>query len=248
MSTTRFTPPAGRFPTIVSARPDITRRHPDGYEAEYRNLYFIVSERLELDGQWWTHASVSRKDRTMPTWADIWTLKEFTIGPERVAMQLFVSDDEHVNTAGNDPHTPVEVLHLWSPPKNQFLPEFDSWQWYGSHWGDFDDDKLHYWLSMPVRPLDHPKQPRTIPLYPSYQRAWRKAIVTRVDGQTPVWYDEAKALKRQRLGFNRVAIQVFGREVKIKLEERLKQTQRQVTLYTPDNNPFPDFRRGLDTI
>ena len=94
----------------------------DGYAARMKDLFFIVTEALEEDGRWWLHVSVSRRDRKVPTYEDLKQAKRFTIGPDRVALQLFVPVVRHIDIAGKR-ERPVQVLHLWSPEED-FLPDF----------------------------------------------------------------------------------------------------------------------------
>lgn len=68
------------------------------------------------DGQRWLHVSCSRRDR-VPTYADLSEIKRVFIGRDRLALQLFVPDDEHVNI---HPH----ALHLWSPLDHRPVPDF----------------------------------------------------------------------------------------------------------------------------
>lgn len=97
---------------------------PDGsYAARYRGLLILVSEARENDGRWWTHVSVSRKDRKMPTYDNLMTAKAMTLGPDRTAIQLFMPDSEHIDIAGKMPR-PVQVLHLWSCADDFPLPDF----------------------------------------------------------------------------------------------------------------------------
>lgn len=114
-------PRATRCPRIDPRLRDVVRGV-DGYSARYNDLVFIVSEGVEQDRRWWIHASVSRRDRQMPTYDDLMALKRLTIGPNRIAIQVFVQDWRHMDIAGKRPR-PVQVLHLWSPEEN-FLPDF----------------------------------------------------------------------------------------------------------------------------
>ena len=106
--------PALRNPTINA----------DGYNVRYKHLWLLVTEALESDGRWWRHCSVSRVDRTMPTYDDLMTLKRLTIGDDREAYQVFPAKDRHIDIAGKLPR-PVQVLHLWSP-EEPVLPDFSS--------------------------------------------------------------------------------------------------------------------------
>ena len=80
-----------------------------------RRLRFIHSVALELDGDVWAHLSVSRFDKTMPSWAnlrDTWRL----IYPHEVGVVVIPPADEHVNLA--------EVAHAWGCLTRRPLPDF----------------------------------------------------------------------------------------------------------------------------
>lgn len=89
----------------------------DGYSARFHDLYFIVSEAKELDGRWWRHASVHRRDKKMPTYEDLKTTKQLTMGDDLTAYQLFVPAEQHVNI-----HS--VVLHLWACVDGAVTPDF----------------------------------------------------------------------------------------------------------------------------
>ena len=92
----------------------------EGYHARWRRLWFMVG--YEWHGaQWWIHASVSRRDKQMPTYSDLKSLKRLTIGDDRMAVQVFSTSEKHIDIMG--PHG-LEVLHLWSPENADMLPDF----------------------------------------------------------------------------------------------------------------------------
>lgn len=64
---------------------------------------------LVSDGHGWDHVSVSRKDRKVPSWAEMEFVKRGIFRLNEVAMQLHVPPKDHINVEG------VEVLHLWRP-------------------------------------------------------------------------------------------------------------------------------------
>ena len=72
-----------------------------GYSAVYKHLLVTVTEALCQDDRWWMHVSVSRKDKTMPTYADLSTIKSLVIGDERIAIQVFPPAKRHIDVAGN---------------------------------------------------------------------------------------------------------------------------------------------------
>jgi len=96
-------------------------RSDDGYAARWNNLRFIVSKSIEEDGKRWLHASVSRKDRTLPTYDDLKQLKRLCIGEHRTALQVFPPMAKHVDIAGK---LGTEVLHLWACLDGDVTPDF----------------------------------------------------------------------------------------------------------------------------
>ena len=58
-----------------------------GYRARYKHLIIIVSDALEEDGRWWRHASVSRKDKAMPTYED----QDISLGSDRPECPLYTA-------------------------------------------------------------------------------------------------------------------------------------------------------------
>ena len=88
----------------------------DGYAAEYQDLYFIVSINTEKDGKRWLHASVSRKDGTLPNYQDLKKLKSLCIGEDKTALQVFPPATKFVNI--------YEVLHLWTCLDGDVTPDF----------------------------------------------------------------------------------------------------------------------------
>ena len=75
----------------------------------------ILSMAREEDGEVWLHASISRRDRALPTYEDLKTVHRLFM-PGLVAYQLFMPSDEHVNLA--------EVLHLWACVTRRVTPDF----------------------------------------------------------------------------------------------------------------------------
>jgi hypothetical protein len=77
----------------------------------------ILSVQREDDGEVWLHASISRRDRSLPTYEDLKTLhRVFMSG--LVAYQLFVPEGEHVSFH--------EVLHLFACLTRRVTPDFTS--------------------------------------------------------------------------------------------------------------------------
>ena len=113
-------PAAVRAAIPISDEVRVLHRREDGYVGEWRRLKFIVSQEWH-GGQWWLHASVSRRDRNMPTYDDLKHCKRLTIGDGRMAVQVFATADNHVDKSAL---VGMEVLHLWSPEDADVLPEF----------------------------------------------------------------------------------------------------------------------------
>lgn len=112
------------FPDAAPLHPalDVIEYVAGGYAAFAGNLVIRVTDCRHEDGRIWRHASVSRKDRKMPTYWNLMRLKELTIGPDRLAIQVFPPADRHIDIGTKMPN-PVEVLHLWAPEED-FLPDF----------------------------------------------------------------------------------------------------------------------------
>ena len=112
-----------QLPQRRDPRVEIIEERNDGYAGSYKGLFLIVSTERKEDGRLWTHASLSRSDRGIPTYDDLRTLKELAFGPDRTAVQIFPPDDQHIDIAGRLPN-PVQVLHLWGPQDTgYFLPD-----------------------------------------------------------------------------------------------------------------------------
>lgn len=75
----------------------------------------IESTAVELDGNVWSHVSVSRQDRKLPTWEqtrDVFWL----IHPDRAGVIVVAPSDRHVNIA--------EVMHVWCNLTADTVPDF----------------------------------------------------------------------------------------------------------------------------
>lgn len=81
-----------------------------------RGLRVIVSLAREDDGQVWVHASMSRRDRQLPTYEQMGRLYREFMSPDLPAYQVFAPEAEHVNLA--------EVLHLWQCLTARVTPDF----------------------------------------------------------------------------------------------------------------------------
>ena len=94
---------------------------PNGHHGYYQNLFCVVTQSVEKDSKNWLHASVSRRDKKIPTYAEMMILKELCIGDHRTALQVFSPKNQHVDHAGP---RGVEVLHLWSCLDGDVTPDF----------------------------------------------------------------------------------------------------------------------------
>ncbi len=107
-------------------------RGPDGYMGRFHDLAFIVSVALEDDGKRWLHASVSRRDKTMPLYEDVQALKHYCIGDDKAAYQVFPAEENYVHSPPLPGRTSkVQVLHLWHCMDGDPLPEFSGITAYG---------------------------------------------------------------------------------------------------------------------
>jgi hypothetical protein len=87
---------------------------------DYRSsLRVIWSEGKQLDGRWWAHVSVSRRDEKLPTWEQLTTVKDLFIGTEAEAYQVLPPEARYVNQHPG-------VLHLWAcrDEPGGVLPDF----------------------------------------------------------------------------------------------------------------------------
>lgn len=69
------------------------------------------------DGKRWLHVSVSKKDQTVPMWADMCNVKQAFFGRDRKAIQVHPAHEKHVNIH-------PACLHLWCCLEDDPLPEF----------------------------------------------------------------------------------------------------------------------------
>lgn len=70
-----------------------------------RRLALIHSVAVEDDGELWDHVSVSRADRTMPTWEQLRDVFHEVCGDEALGVVVIPPTSEHVNIH--------EVAHAW---------------------------------------------------------------------------------------------------------------------------------------
>lgn len=92
-----------------------TRKNSIAYE-HTSGLIAMLTAAHERDGHTWKHLSVSGKGR-LPTWRELSSCKKIFLGPQALAVQVFVPQDEHVNDM---PH----CLHLWQRIGSRPTPDF----------------------------------------------------------------------------------------------------------------------------
>lgn len=78
-------------------------------------LRLIESSAVELDGHVWSHVSISRRDRVMPTWEQVREAFRL-IHPDRYGVVVIPPADKHVNIA--------EVAHVWCDMTADTVPDF----------------------------------------------------------------------------------------------------------------------------
>lgn len=81
-----------------------------------RGLRVMITAAIEADDRAWLHVSLSRKNR-LPSYDDMVLVKQLFIGPDKLALQLFVPEDQHVNEC-------EFCLHLWHCLDGLDLPDF----------------------------------------------------------------------------------------------------------------------------
>ena len=110
---TKVLPEYTRLPNgwlLIERKEDGARyKHCDG-------LQVIASVAQESDGKAWLHVSLSRRNR-LPNYGDLCAVKREFIGPDKLALQLFVPEAEHVNLHPN-------CLHLWHCVDGDPVPKF----------------------------------------------------------------------------------------------------------------------------
>ena len=80
-------------------------------------LLCIVSAALELDNRRWLHVSVSRRN-SLPNYKEVKEVKKLFVGKDRLAIQIFPRENQHVNLH-------LYVLHLFACLEEDCpLPDF----------------------------------------------------------------------------------------------------------------------------
>jgi len=108
------------LPRVLPYPWHVVATDPDGglaYDSD--RLRVLVDAHIEEDGKAWIHLSVSRRDRRLPTWEDLVTIRDVFLGAEQLAVQVLPPRSEHY-----DAGLGVEVLHLWAPLESDPLPNF----------------------------------------------------------------------------------------------------------------------------
>ncbi len=111
-------PPSKWVPIIHPELQNVRKNGDHSYTATWRTLGFVVSAGIEDDGKDWLHASVSRRNKQMPTYENLMDLKRLCIGEHHTAYQVFPPKDKYVNLAS------MHVLHLWSCLDGDVTPDF----------------------------------------------------------------------------------------------------------------------------
>lgn len=108
---------ANRTPLVFAHSPlDLLPFRYTGAVGQAIGLLVICSGNVEADGKRWVHVSMSRRSR-LPSYEDMGLVKNSFIGRDRLALQLFVPDAQHVNYASN-------CLHLWHCMDGDPTPDF----------------------------------------------------------------------------------------------------------------------------
>jgi hypothetical protein len=94
------------------------RRRSDFVNGIYSDHYqlSVVWSVERIDGQVWRHLSVAGADR-LPTYDELAKIKNWLLGPESKAIQVFAPASQHINVCQH-------ALHLWSPVGFDPLPDF----------------------------------------------------------------------------------------------------------------------------
>lgn len=81
----------------------------------YRSTAYqvVLTDLADTDG--WTWLSIKKLDKArVRTWRELQRIKTALVGPHREAVELFPSEDRHVDTANQ--------YHLWCLPPGHFFP------------------------------------------------------------------------------------------------------------------------------
>jgi hypothetical protein len=108
---------AARTPLVFAHSPlDLLPFRYVGTIGRANGLLVICSGTTEADGKRWVHVSMSRRSR-LPSYDDMALVKDSFIGRDKLALQLFVPNERHINYAHN-------CLHLWHCMDGDPAPDF----------------------------------------------------------------------------------------------------------------------------
>ena len=95
---------------------------PDGVMWRNKRKRLLVGASIMKygDDKRWLHVSVSKKDQTVPTWADMSNVKQAFIGRSRRAIQVHPAEERHVNIHPG-------CLHLWCCLDETRCPSSRTW-------------------------------------------------------------------------------------------------------------------------
>lgn len=79
-------------------------------------LLVTMTCQIELDKKKWLHVAISYRNR-QPSYKDMCEVKRLFVGPDKIAYQCFVPENQHVNI---NPY----CLHLWHPCEGPVTPDF----------------------------------------------------------------------------------------------------------------------------
>jgi len=98
---------------------EVVHRSRDGITCVHKTgLKVMLSGIREDDGQLWMHLSVSR-ERVVPNWEQLATVKALFLGDELMAVQVFPRRADHINIHRF-------CLHLWCCLDADPVPDFSS--------------------------------------------------------------------------------------------------------------------------
>lgn len=80
------------------------------------SLLVICDIAQKADGKFWLHVSFSRKNK-IPSYQDCLLVKKLFVGKDRAALQIFPTENKHINI---HPY----CLHLWSCLDQNPIPDF----------------------------------------------------------------------------------------------------------------------------
>lgn len=105
---------------IISPEVESCRiNHPTNGIGDSHNGCFVFPKRglavIISAGEGWEHVSVSRRDRTTPSWEEMCWAKETFFRDDEWVLQYHPAEEDYVDYGRN-------VLHLWKP-LNQEIPK-----------------------------------------------------------------------------------------------------------------------------